>query len=195
MNESLLSAAYFSTLSYPALVLAGLFAQPYASLVCGSLAAAGVFNIAEVFAIFFLTDIVMDCVWYALGHRHGERTLNFLKRIIGAKDEDMAHLSKHFHERPALVLLSTKLVGAWIAPLVFFTAGAARLPFWRYLALNAFGEIFWSGGFLAIGYYFGGYIFQVNTVIEQVTTGAFALIIVTILLWAGRRLYERLLQK
>jgi membrane protein DedA with SNARE-associated domain len=192
MNESLLSAAYFATLSYPALVLAGLFAQPYASLVCGSLAAAGVFNIAEVFAIFFLTDIIMDCIWYALGYRHGERTLAFVKRLVGAQDEDMEHLSKHFYGRPAVVLLSTKLVGAWVAPLVFFTAGAARMPFWRYLALNAFGEVFWSGGFLAIGYFFGAYIFQVNTVVEKVTTALFALVIVALLLWAGRRLYRRL---
>jgi membrane protein DedA with SNARE-associated domain len=195
MNGTLFTAAYFATLSYPALVVAGLFAQPYASLVCGSLAAAGVFNIAEVFAIFFLTDIVMDCIWYTLGYRHGERTLAFIKRLVRAEDGDTEHLSKHFYERPAVVLLSTKLVGAWVAPLVFFTAGAARMPFWRYLALNAFGEVFWSGGFLAVGYYFGAYIFQVNTIIEKVTTAIFALIIVVFLLWAGRRLYERLLKQ
>jgi len=189
-----LSPSYFAGLSYPALIIAGVVAQPYASLVVGSLAAADIFNLVEVFAIFFGTDIVMDCVWYVLGHRHGARTLQFLKRITRARDEDVDRLPRLFHERPALILISAKLLGGFgMMPVILFAAGASKMPFGRYIALNAFGEIFWTGGFLAIGYYFGAYILQVSSVVEKVGLTVLGIGALVLFFWFGRRVYRQLL--
>lgn len=189
-----LSLTYFAGLSYPALVLAGIIAQPYASLACGSLAAAGVFSVAEVFAIFFVTDIVMDCIWYVLGMRHGERALAFIRRITRASEEDMARLPRAFHDHPARILITAKLLGGFgMMPLILFTAGAAKLPFGRYIALNAFGEIFWTGGFLALGYFFGSYVLQINGVFEKISAGALVIALLALFYWVGRQVYRRII--
>lgn len=196
MTPSFLSISYFAGLSFPALILAGIFAQPYASLVTGSLAAAGVFPLWELFAIFFVTDIVMDCVWYYLGTHHGDRVLAFINRLMRVKEEDIQKLPGLFHSHPARILITAKLLGGFgMMPFILFTAGAARMPFGKYIALNAFGEIFWAGGFLLIGYYFGGYVMQIQDGVEMVTAGGFALLALVLFYWIGRRVYRRIIER
>lgn len=194
MTPSFLSVSYFAGLSYPALILAGIFAQPYASLVTGSLAAAGIFHLWELFAIFFITDIVMDCVWYYLGTRHGERTLAFLYRITRAREEDTARLPRLFHEHPAKILITAKLLGGFgMMPVILFTAGASKMPFFKYIVFNIIGETFWAGGLLLIGYYFGRYILTIQGTYEKIAIGVFAVLALLLFYWAGRVIYRRVM--
>lgn len=194
MTPTFLSVSYFAGLSFPALILAGIFAQPYASLVTGSLAATGVFNLWELFAIFFITDIVMDCVWYVLGTRHGDRALAFINKFMRVKEEDIAKLPALFHSHPARIIICAKLLGGFgMMPFILFTAGAAKMPFGKYLALNAFGEIFWAGGFLLLGYHFGGYIIQIQDGVEKVTLIALAIAALLLFYWLARRVYSRII--
>lgn len=194
MTSTFLSASYFAGLSFPALILAGIFAQPYASLVTGSLAAAGVFSLWELFAIFFTIDIVMDCVWYVLGARHGDRALALINKLMRVKEEDKQKLPAYFHLHPAKILITAKLLGGFgMMPFILFTAGAARMHFWKYLALNAFGEVFWAGGFLLLGYYFGGYIIQIQDGVEKVTLLALAIAALFLFYWIARRVYSRII--
>lgn len=194
MTPSFFSASFFAGLSYPALVIAGVVAQPYASLVTGSLAAAGIFSLWVLFLIFFLTDIVMDCIWYILGMRHGERALVWVQKIVRVKPEDLARLPGAFHRHPAKILVTAKLLGGFgMMPFILFTAGASKMPFGKYLALNAFGEIFWAGGFLLIGYYFGGYVMQIQGGVERITVAGLAILALVLFYWIGRRLYPRIM--
>ena len=78
-------------------------------------------------------------------------------------------------------------------PVILFAAGASKMPFGRYIALNAFGEIFWTGGFLAIGYYFGAYILQVSSVVEKVGLTVLGIGALVLFFWFGRRVYRQLL--
>jgi membrane protein DedA with SNARE-associated domain len=136
----------------------------------------------------------MDCIWYTLGTRHGERALAFIRRITKANEEDMAKLPLIFHEHPARILITAKLLGGFgMMPLILFTAGAAKMPFGRYIALNAFGEIFWTGGFLALGYYFGSYVLQINGVFEKVSAGVLVIALIILFYWAGRQIYRKVI--
>lgn len=194
MKPTFLSAAYFAGLSFPALILAGIFAQPYASLVTGSLAAAGVFNLWELFAIFFTTDIVMDCVWYVLGMRHGDRALTFINKLMRVNAEDTEKLPAYFHRHPAKILVTAKLLGGFgMMPFILFTAGAARMRFWKYIMLNAFGEIFWAGGFLLLGYHFGGYIIQIRDGVEKFTLIGVGIVALLLFYALARRVYSRII--
>lgn len=189
-----LTTSFIAGLSYPALVVAGVVAQPFASLACGSLAAAGLLRWEVVFVIFFLTDLVMDCVWYYLGTRHGERATRLITKMSHVTEEDVIGMHRLFHTRPAVILITAKLLGGFgMMPFVLFTAGASKMPFIRYIALNAFGEVFWTGGFLAIGYYFGAYILQVSGVIEKITLATLGIVGLALFFWTARRVYRRLL--
>lgn len=189
------SPAALAGFSYPALVLAGIVAQPYASLVTGSLAAAGIFQLWILFAIFFLTDIVMDCIWYTLGARHGDRALSWVQKIARVKPEDLARLPNAFHRHPAKIIITAKLLGGFgMMPFILFTAGASKMPFGRYLALNAFGEIFWAGGFLLIGYHFGGYVMQIQGGFERISVAALAILALVLFYWLARRVYWRIVE-
>ncbi len=195
MSSSFLTVSYFAGISYPALILAGVVAQPYASLVTGSLAAVGAFSLWELFAIFFLTDIVMDCVWYVLGQRHGEKALVWIQKIVRLSSEDLAKIPGAFHKHPARILISAKVLGGFgIMPFILFTAGAAKMPFWKYLTLNAVGEVFWAGGLLLVGYYFGGYVLQIKSGVDKVTIIALAFVVLTLIYWMSRRMYWRIMK-
>ena len=187
------SPASLAGFSYTALVIAGIVAQPYASLITGSLAAAGIFQLWILFAIFFLTDIVMDCLWYTLGIRHGERALSWVQKIARVKPEDLAKLPSAFHRHPAKIIITAKLLGGFgMMPFILFTAGASKMRFGTYIALNAFGEIFWAGGFLLIGYYFGGYVMQVQGGFEKFSLATLALLALALFYWFARRMYWKI---
>lgn len=180
--------------SYPALIIGTIIAQPAAALGGGALAASGVTPLLLVFLTIFCTDIVMDCVWYGLGRQHGERVARFLTRMLRITEAHIARIHDQFHTRPALILVSAKLLGGFgIMPFILFTAGTSRMPFGRYLLFNVLGEVLWSGGLLSFGYFFSFAIGNAEGLIGKVSfIGLFAAI-VGIFIFITHRLARRFL--
>lgn len=141
--------------SYSALIVGTVIAQPATALVAGILAAAHIARFDVLFATIFIIDMCMDTVWYMLGLRQGMRVFGWIERLFRVRPEYYEHLLELFHRRPALIIISAKVFGGFgILPVILFAAGSARMPFGRYIALNAIGEVVWTGGLMAIGYFF-----------------------------------------
>jgi membrane protein DedA with SNARE-associated domain len=184
-----------SSYSYHAIVLATIVAQPAAALACGALVSLGVLGFGTVFALIFVTDMIMDCVWYILGWHHGERTTQFMNRVFRVDPEKIKRIHGLFHTKPGLMLISSKLLGGLgIMPVVLFTAGSARMPFIKYITLNALGEIFWTGGLLLLGFFFSSAIGSIGNTIQKIFLTVLFALILAILFYVLQLFARRLLR-
>lgn len=190
-----ISLASFPDISYPALALVTILAQPAAALGSGALSAIGALNAVAAFTVMFFTDLFMDCVWYALGAWHGDKVIGGLRRLMHVDEAEVARVHDYFHTRPALIIISAKLLGGFgIMPVILFTAGSARMSVWRYLSLNALGEAIWTGTLMGLAYYSSSAIARIEGVIGKTTLFFFfacALIAAAFIL---RRVWKALLQ-
>jgi membrane-associated protein len=191
MSPTLIPLSLLSAFSYPALILTTIVAQPAAALISGALAAAGIVHWELVFVAVAGTDLAMDCVWYVLGARHGEKTTRFIKKVLRLQEEDMERVQNIFHTKPAHILVTAKLLGGFgMMPFILFTAGASKMRFGRYIALNSFGEIFWTGGLMLLGYFFSSAIGGIQSAIGKASLlAAFAAVLV--LCYFGMRSFVR----
>ena len=178
------------------LIVSSIFIQPAAALACGVLARLGTLNPLLALGIIFSTDIVMDCVWYALGRHHGERTWRFVTRLFGIDDVVLGHVTRAFHAHPGKIIITSKILGGLgIMPAILFTAGTSRMNFRRYLILNMTGEILWSTALVAVGYFFSNWYLQVSDTIGKASIIMLFVVLVGVALWVGHVMYGRVIDE
>ena len=76
-----------------------------------------------------------------------------------------------------------------------FTAGLAHVPFWRFMQLNAMGQVVWTGMLIAIGYFLGNFYVKVNDIIGLISAFAIMLLVLVAFWGFGRYVRARLVKK
>ena len=112
-------------------------------------------NLNEVIACVIAADIVGDSLYYGLGRTALDRLPIRFRERIGASPARIEQVSQTFLKNGARVLVISKLTqfGGFA---ILMGAGAAHMPFWRFLLINVLVTIPKSLALVAIGYYFGG---------------------------------------
>lgn len=97
-----------------------------------------------------------DVIYFALGRRYGAELIARWPRFVPA----IERVRRLVQKNPTLaVILVRFLYGVRIAgPVVI---GSSKLPWSRYLALNAIGALLWSACWLTVGYALGAAAEQV----------------------------------
>ena len=182
--------------SYPVLIIGTIIAQPAAALGSGALAAGGLINFWLAFWIIFVTDLIMDTVWYGLGRVYGEGAARFLKKVFRVNEEMVVKVQTLFHTRPILILLSAKLLGGFgMMPFILFTAGSSRMRYDKYIFLNAAGEVLWTGGQMVLGFFFSSIIGSIEDTIGKMTALAGAIIVLGLYFYAFRMGTKKVLNR
>jgi membrane protein DedA with SNARE-associated domain len=128
---------------------------PVVAFVAGTLAAVGYFNLYVLGILFFIRDVGLDGVYYAIGH-FGGRT-RFAKRMlakIGITDDHLGRVRETWERRPFMTMFIGKL-SYGIASAFIVVAGMVKMPlrlFFRYGALVAIAQY---GPLLLAGYFLG----------------------------------------
>ena len=119
----------------------------------GALAATGSMNIFVLLALLIAAAILGDSVNYWVGSKLGTRIFKEEARILKL---DYLRRTQVFYEKYGGKVI---IVGRFI-PIVRtyapFVAGAARMPYPKFLTYNVVGGIVWIFIFLLSGYAFGG---------------------------------------
>lgn len=177
---------------YWILIPLSLIEGPVVAFVAGTLASFGYFNIYFLSALFFVRDVGLDGVYYAIGH-FGGRTA-FAERMlakIGITDDHLGKVRILWEKRPFTTMFIGKL-SYGIASAFIVVAGMVKMPlreFFKYGAMVAvleYGSLLFAGYFL--GESLGGKIVKVIENVQYVI--AFAAIVITgyyILTWYMRR--------
>ncbi|MDP2665210.1 MAG: hypothetical protein Q8P23_00980 [bacterium] len=145
---------------------------PVVAFVAGTLASVGYFNMYFLAALFFVRDVGLDGVYYAIGH-FGGRT-NFAKRMlhkIGITTDHLEHVRVLWEKRPFWTMFIGKL-SYGIASAFIVVAGTVKMPlgiFFKYgiiVAVLQYGVLLFAGYFL--GASMGGNIVNIINNVQYV---------------------------
>lgn len=159
-------------------------------LAAGALAHSGRPSLAAVVALGALGAALGHLVWFFAGRRWGYGVLRLLCRI-SIEPDTCVHRTQGTFDRfgPGALVAAPFIPGlTTIAPPL---AGLSGMPLWRYLMLDALGDVLWAGTFVGLGYAFGD---QVTWVLRGALTYGSSILgvaLATFCLWLLFKLVQR----
>jgi membrane protein DedA with SNARE-associated domain len=159
-------------------------------LAAGALAHTGRPALLPVIALAALAASLGHLLWFFAGRRWGYGVLRLLCRISIEPDTCVERTQGTFDRfGPGALVVAPFIPGlTTIAPPL---AGLSRMPFWRYLSLDALGDVLWAGTFVGLGFAFGD---QVNWIIRVALTYGLSVLKVALAffcLWLLYKLVQR----
>jgi len=151
-------------LVYGAVLLLTIVEGPIISIICGLLYKLGFFPFIPIFITLILGDLIGDGIWYFVGKHYGMAFINRFGRYVGVNGDSIEKVKDVFHKQKERILILSKMTnGLGLSMAVLLTAGMVRIPFMKYIYLNAIGEIIWTGMLVMVGYFFGQWYIQIDT--------------------------------
>ncbi len=128
---------------------------PVVAFVAGTLASVGLFDIYFLAALFFVRDVGLDGVYYAIGH-FGGRTA-FAGRMLaklGITDDHLKQVHVLWEKRPGWTMFIGKL-SYGIASAFIVVAGMVKMPLRLFFTYGAIVAVLQYGTLLFLGYFLG----------------------------------------
>lgn len=122
-------------------------------MLVGVLIARGDLDLLLSYSILVIGDIAGDSIYYCLGRFGGHPLLKKWGHLIHITEDHLSKLEHHFHfKAPAKTLFLGK-TQPWGAA-ILFAAGAAKMPYIKFLLINLAASIPKTIILVALGYYF-----------------------------------------
>lgn len=154
---------------------------PIVTIIAAYLASQSLLRLSDVIVCVILADLVGDGLHYALG-RYGLNKLSpKWRNRFGLSRGRLATLIRAFRKNGVRMLFIGKLTHA-AGFAVLIAAGAARMPFGRFILANLVATIPKSLAFVAVGYLFGSAHERIalwfsNATLALIGLGAFGFVI------------------
>ncbi len=166
-------------------------------IVAGALAARGDLSVTQVLLAALLASLIADSVWYALGRRYGNRVLKTLCRVSLSPDSCVRQTEGIFERWGMGSLVASKFITGFstVAPPLAGAMGAKPAAF---VFFDILGILLWAGSGVGAGFLFHDAIESVLKSLENLGTGALALLGAALVLfvlfkwWQRRRFYRTL---
>jgi membrane protein DedA with SNARE-associated domain len=169
---------------------------PILSMIAGFFIHTGQLALIPTFLVLVLGDLMGDTLWYWLGRHYGHSFVSKYGKYVSITEENIATIQRIFHRYHMPILLFSKLtMGLGFPGATLFTAGLSHVPFWRYMTLNAIGQVIWTGVLIAIGYYLGQLYLQFNNALGIVSAAGIMIIVFALLIGFGKYVRATLTQK
>ncbi|MDB5244305.1 MAG: hypothetical protein JWN18_175 [Parcubacteria group bacterium] len=128
---------------------------PVVAFVGGTLAAAGYFNVFLLAFIFFLRDIGLDGVYYAIGYYGGHtRFARHMLAKIGVTEDHLEKVRALWDKKPGMTMLIGKL-SYGIASAFIVVAGTVRMPLSKFFGYGSIVAVLQYGTLVFLGYFLG----------------------------------------
>lgn len=159
---------------------------PVVTAIGAWLASLGLLDIRAVLVCVILADLAGDCLTYAAGRWLPGRVSPRLAARLGLGRARMARLMRAFRAKGGRIIVMGKLTHA-AGFAVLLAAGMAKMPFWRFFAINFLATLPKSLAIAAIGYSFGAAIDLIRQGFAVWTLAGLAVLAV----WLGLRLFRK----
>lgn len=155
---------------------------PVVAFIAGTLAAVGLFNFYALAALFFVRDVGLDGVYYAIGH-FGGRTAFAQKMLkkIGVTPDHLEDVRVLWERRPGWTMLIGKL-SYGIASAFIVVAGMVKMPLSKFFVYGSLVAVLQYGTLLVAGYFLGNAFG--GTAAEVVNNAQYAFAIVALAITA-----------
>ncbi len=159
-------------------------------LAAGSLASAGRMNPSWSVGLALAACLMADSLWYQLGRWRGPKVLRLLCRISPGPDLRLCRTKAAFRRHGANILLVAKFVPGLnlAAPPLAAISGVSPL---RFLIFDSIATMFWSGGYMMLGYIFSGQLERVARYSLELGTILVVALIAATIVFIGLKLIRR----
>jgi membrane protein DedA with SNARE-associated domain len=165
---------------------------PWISLILGVVLRLGFLYFWPIYIALMLGDLVGDVIWYYIGRRYGHSFITKHGHRFNITEEAVGRLTRLFHKHKHVVLFLSKISnGMGFALVTLMTAGMIRIPFGRYILVNAVGQLVWTGFLIGTGFFFSNLYVTVDNVLGKISITAAIIVIV----FLGYRYYKYLKNK
>ena len=140
---------------YWILIPLSLIEGPVVAFVAGTLAAVGYFNLYLLAIFFFIRDVGLDGIYYAVGHFGGHT--QFAKRMLvklHITDDHLEQVRLLWVRRPFITMFIGKL-SYGIASAFIVVAGTVKMPLGTFFGWGAVVAVLQYGTLLFLGYFLG----------------------------------------
>lgn len=175
-----LVSAFLENLGLPIPALAAL-------ILAGCLVVEGPTSLPGALAAGTFGALAADVAWFFLGRWQGRTALYYLCRLSLNPDSCVGRTEQLFRSRSALTILTSKLIPG-LNTLVPPLAGILKMPFWRYVLLDAAASFSWASLGVGLGLAFGAAILPGLQSIQQALAWLLGGIVV---LYFLTKLYQR----
>lgn len=170
---------------------------PVVAFVAGTLAAVGIFNVYFLAVLFFVRDVGLDAVYYAIGY-FGGRTSFSEKMLgkIGITDDHLERVRGLWETRPGWTMFIGKL-SYGIASAFIVVAGIVKMPLSQFFFYGSIVAVIQYGTLLLVGFFLGASLGGTVTHILSNMQYAVALVAIGISLYyiISWRMREKLLKE
>ncbi len=165
---------------------------PWISLILGVVLRLGFFFFWPIYIALMVGDLVGNVVWYYIGRRYGHSFIGKHGHRFSITEAGVERMTHLFHKHKHVVLFLSKISnGLGFAIVTLMTAGMIKIPFGRYLIVNAVGQLVWTGFLLGVGYFFSNLYITVDNVLGKVTIT----VGIVVLAFLGYRYFQHLKKK
>jgi membrane-associated protein len=170
---------------------------PIVAFIAGTLASAGVFSMYFLVPFFFIRDVGLDGVYYALGHFGGKtRFAQRMMKKIGVTEDHLDQVRALWDRRPGITMFVGK-ISYGIASSFIVVAGMVRMPLAKFFGYGSIVAVVQYGILLYLGYFLGttlgGNIAHIIANVQYAV--AFAAIVFTAYFLLSRRMRSKFLKK
>lgn len=140
---------------YLTIFIASILEGPVTMAAVGFLWHLGYFQLLPAFFLLLFGDLVGDIIWYYLGYFGAHKFIARFGHYFGLTEELSEKIKVFFRRHDNKILLISKMtMGFGFAVATLITAGLARVPIKKYLAMNFLGGLIWTALLMALGYFF-----------------------------------------
>jgi len=152
------------------------------TVAAGFLASAGVLDLAPTIVAAALGATAGDSIGYEMGRRLGRPWLVHHGERLGFSGHRLAQLEALFARHGGRAIVIARFIG-FLRALAPFVAGAARMPYRRFLFFNVVGAWAWALCFVLLGYFLGESWWVAERWIGRVGAIAAGVVLAGVLLW------------
>src|SRR5262245_60097823 len=151
----------------------------------GFLASAGVLNLAPTIVAAALGAIVGDSIGYEMGRRLGRAWLMRHGPRFGFSQSRLGRIEALFGQYGGLMIFLARFIG-FLRAFAPFLAGAADMPYRKFLFFNFAGAWAWACTFVLVGYFLGESWWIAERWVGRVGLIAAAVVVAAGLFWLRR---------
>lgn len=158
MQQWLTTAAHsYPYLVYAVIIFLSIVEGPVIAMLGGLLLRLGALpHFLPLYISLMAGDLIADTLWYEIGRHFGHRFIARFGKYFSITEKGVETVTRIFHKHTNSILIASKLTaGLGFAQVTLITAGIVRIPYRHYILLNFFGQFFWTGFMVAIGYFLG----------------------------------------
>jgi membrane protein DedA with SNARE-associated domain len=155
---------------------------PIVTVIAGFLVSLHQINLGIAYVVLVMGDVVGDSALYFFGFYGGHRFIKRWGHLIRVTDEDVDKLGDHFGSHSGKTLIIGKLTHS-LGSVVLFSAGMAKMPFWKFIWYNLVSTLPKTLVLLIVGYYFGEAYPQIKTYFDYITLAGLLIVVLAVVFY------------